>query len=344
LLEFVSLFPQPSDAYLDELDPKEYIIIKRARVNNLKNLSVAIPRNKLVVITGLSGSGKSSLAFDTLFAEGQRMYVESLSSYARQFLGRMEKPEVDYIKGVSPAIAIEQKVNTRNPRSTVGTTTEIYDYLKLLFARIGKTYSPVSGKEVKRDTVTSAVDIINKLPVGVRVMIACPLHINKGRKVADELNLLLSKGYARILVDGEVKFIEEVLGDGPKKKRPLKIEGTIEILIDRASVNPEDEDTTFRLSDSVQTAFFEGDGDCIVYAEDHKKFRFSDRFELDGIKFTEPSVNFFSFNNPYGACRTCDGFGKILGIDEDLVIPDIYLSIYVGAIAPWRSETLGECL
>ncbi len=180
------------DTYLDELNPKEYIIIKRARVNNLKNLSVAIPRNKLVVITGLSGSGKSSLAFDTLFAEGQRMYVESLSSYARQFLGRMEKPEVDYIKGVSPAIAIEQKVNTRNPRSTVGTTTEIYDYLKLLFARIGKTYSPVSGKEVKRDTVTSVVDAINKLPAGTRIMIASPLHIKKGRKLADELNLLLS--------------------------------------------------------------------------------------------------------------------------------------------------------
>ncbi len=200
-----------SDSYLDELDPKEFIVIKRARVNNLKNLSVAIPRNKLVVITGLSGSGKSSLAFDTLFAEGQRMYVESLSSYARQFLGRMEKPEVDYIRGVSPAIAIEQKVNTRNPRSTVGTTTEIYDYLKLLFARIGKTVSPISGKEVRRDSVTDVVDALNKFKEGTRVMVACPLKIQKGRKMEDELSLLLSKGFARILVNGEVQFIEELL-------------------------------------------------------------------------------------------------------------------------------------
>lgn len=334
----------PNDSHLDELDPRAYIIIKRARVNNLKNLSVAIPRNKLVVITGLSGSGKSSLAFDTLFAEGQRMYVESLSSYARQFLGRMEKPEVDYIRGVSPAIAIEQKVNTRNPRSTVGTTTEIYDYLKLLFARVGKTYSPVSGREVKRDTVTSVVDRINSFPEGTRVMIACPLHIRKGRKLIDELNLLLSKGFARILVGGEVKFIEDLTGtEGEvKKKKSPKVAGDIEVLIDRASVNPGDEDTTFRLGDSVQTAFFEGEGDCVVYAEGHDKLRFSDRFELDGIKFTEPSINFFSFNNPFGACQTCEGFGKVLGIDEDLVIPDKSLSVYEGAIAPWRSETMSE--
>jgi excinuclease ABC subunit A len=334
------------DRALDDLSPKEFIIIKRARVNNLKNLSVAIPRNKLVVITGLSGSGKSSLAFDTLFAEGQRMYVESLSAYARQFLGRMEKPEVDYIRGVSPAIAIEQKVNTRNPRSTVGTTTEIYDYLKLLFARIGKTVSPISGKEVRRDTVTSVVDVINKLPPKTRVMIACPLQIKKGRKADEELNLLLSKGFARILINGEVKFIEELLhpeSDG-KKKKTLKLDENVEVLIDRTAVNPEDEDTTFRLSDSVQTAFFEGDGDCTVYIEGHNKLHFSDRFELDGIKFTEPSINFFSFNNPFGACQTCEGFGKILGIDEDLVIPDKSLSVYEGAIAPWRSETMGEWL
>jgi excinuclease ABC subunit A len=337
--------PIINDSLLDELDPKEYIIIKRARVNNLKNLSVAIPRNKLVVITGLSGSGKSSLAFDTLFAEGQRMYVESLSSYARQFLGRMEKPEVDYIRGVSPAIAIEQKVNTRNPRSTVGTSTEIYDYLKLLFARVGKTYSPVSGREVKRDTVTTVVDKINSLPVGTRVMVGCPLHIKKGRKLPDELNLLLSKGFARVLVNGEMQFIEEVLAPSEsKKKKTLKVDGEIEILIDRTSINPEDEDTTFRLGDSVQTAFFEGEGDCVVYAEGHSKLNFSDRFELDGMKFTEPSINFFSFNNPYGACQTCEGFGKVLGIDEDLVIPDKSLSVYEGAIAPWRSETMGEWL
>src|SRR5687767_5768949 len=212
------------------------------------------------------------------------MYVESLSSYARQFLGRMEKPEVDYIKGVSPAIAIEQKVNTRNPRSTVGTSTEIYDYLKLLFARIGKTYSPVSGKEVKRDTVTDVVNTINKLPEGTRVMVAAPLRIKKGRKVQEELALLLSKGFARILVDGEMKFIEDVVGvqeEGAKKKKAVKIDGTIEVLIDRTSVNANDEDTVFRLSDSVQTAFFEGEGDCIVYAEGHPNLTFSDRFELD---------------------------------------------------------------
>jgi len=333
----------PNETQIDELSPKEYIIIKRARVNNLKNLSVAIPRNKLVVITGLSGSGKSSLAFDTLFAEGQRMYVESLSSYARQFLGRMEKPEVDYIKGVSPAIAIEQKVNTRNPRSTVGTTTEIYDYLKLLFARIGKTYSPVTGKEVKRDTVTSVVDAINKLPLQTRIMIACPLQTKRGRKAEDELSLLLSKGFARIIISGEVRFIEELLNpEAGKKKKALKLDGIVEVLIDRTSVNPEDEDTTFRIADSVQTAFFEGEGDCSVYVEGKPTLHFSDRFELDGMTFTEPTINFFSFNNPFGACQTCEGFGKILGIDEDLVIPDKSLSVYEGAIAPWRSETMGE--
>ncbi|HET7178307.1 MAG TPA: excinuclease ABC subunit A, partial [Chryseosolibacter sp.] len=325
-----------NDAYLDDLDPRQYIVIKRSRVNNLKNLSVAIPRNKLVVITGLSGSGKSSLAFDTLFAEGQRMYVESLNSYARQFLGRMEKPDVDYIRGVSPAIAIEQKVNTRNPRSTVGTTTEIYDYLKLLFARIGKTFSPVSGREVRRDTVTDVVNAINTHPPGTRIMISCPVHVKKGRKIVDELNLLLSKGFARILLNGEVKFIEELLNPpentAKKKKTSPKIQGEMEILIDRAAANPADEDTTFRLADSVQTAFFEGEGDCYVYFEtDDGGFRkepYSDKFELDGITFTEPSVNFFSFNNPYGACQTCEGFGKVLGIDEDLVIPDKSLSVY----------------
>ncbi len=341
-----------NDAYLDELDPRQYIVIKRSRVNNLKNLSVAIPRNKLVVITGLSGSGKSSLAFDTLFAEGQRMYVESLNAYARQFLGRMEKPDVDYIRGVSPAIAIEQKVNTRNPRSTVGTTTEVYDYLKLLFARIGKTYSPVSGNEVKRDTVTDVVNAINRHPAGTRIMITCPLRIGKGRKFQDELSLLLSKGFARILLNGEVKFIEDIVtpaeGSG-KKKKTARPDGDVEILIDRAAVNPGDDDMTFRLADSVQTAFFEGEGTCFVYADtagngSFKRTKYSDRFELDGITFTEPSVNFFSFNNPYGACRTCEGFGKVLGIDEDLVIPDKSMSVYEGAIAPWRSEAMSQWL
>jgi len=331
---------------IDELDPKSHIIIKGARVNNLKNLSVAIPRNKLVVITGLSGSGKSSLAFDTLFAEGQRMYVESLNSYARQFLGRMEKPEVDYIKGVSPAIAIEQKVNTRNPRSTVGTTTEIYDYLKLLFARVGKTYSPISGKEVKRDTVTSVVEQILKFPEGSRIQIAAPLTLKKGRKLQDEFNLLLSKGFARVLINQEVVFIEDWLKQQPEtKKAKGKKENDateLEILIDRSVVDANNEDAVFRLGDSIQTAFYEGEGICHVYTEDKKKLSFSDKFELDGMSFTEPSVNFFSFNNPYGACQTCEGFGKVLGIDEDLVIPDKSLSVYEGAIAPWRSEAMSE--
>ncbi len=332
---------------LDELDPREYIIIKNARVNNLKNLSVAIPRNKLVVVTGLSGSGKSSLAFDTLFAEGQRMYVESLSSYARQFLGRMEKPDVDYIRGVSPAIAIEQKVNTRNPRSTVGTSTEIYDYLKLLFARIGKTISPVSGKEVRRDTVTSVVDSLNKLAAGTRVTITAPLKIQKGRKPVDELELLLRKGFTRILQEAQVRFIEEVVNElkgskkGSTKKQAVP---EIEILIDRAAIDASDEDLVFRISDSVQTAFFEGHGDCHVYVEGKDRLQFSDRFELDGMTFTEPSVNFFSFNNPYGACQTCEGFGKVLGLDTDLVIPDKSLSLYEGAVAPWRSETMSGWL
>lgn len=319
---------------LDALSPREYIIIKGARVNNLKNLSVAIPRNKLVVITGLSGSGKSSLAFDTLFAEGQRMYVESLSAYARQFLGRMEKPEVDYIRGVSPAIAIEQKVNTRNPRSTVGTTTEIYDYLKLLFSRIGITYSPVSGEAVTKDTVTGVVDYINSLPEGTRIMISCPLKIIKKRDLKQELTILMRKGFTRILSGGEAVFIEDALEDTSPDPESL------EILIDRASVNPGDEDLQFRLADSVQTAFFEGHGDCYVHVPEGEIRHFSDRFEADGMKFEEPTVNFFSFNNPYGACRRCEGFGRILGIDEDLVIPDKSLSVYEGAVAPWRSERM----
>ena len=316
---------------VDQLDPKEYILIKGARVNNLKNVDVAIPRNKLVVVTGLSGSGKSSLAFDTLFAEGQRKYVESLSSYARQFLGRMEKPEVDYIKGVSPAIAIEQKVNTRNPRSTIGTTTEIYDYLKLLFARVGKTISPVSGEEVTKDTVTSVVDCILSRKEGERLTISCPLKIKKDRNLKQELQILLSKGYTRLKVGDDVLYIEEIEGE--------KLEGTPEILIDRAEVK-NDEETQFRLGDSIQTAFFEGEGTCYVTFRGGDAYSFSDLFEADGIKFEEPTVNFFSFNNPYGACKRCEGFGRILGIDPDLVIPDRNLSVYDGAIVPWRGETM----
>ncbi|UII34101.1 excinuclease ABC subunit UvrA [Fulvivirga ulvae] len=329
-----------TEKLLDNLNPKEHIIIKRARVNNLKNLSVAIPRNKLVVITGLSGSGKSSLAFDTLFAEGQRMYVESLSSYARQFLGRMEKPEVDYIRGVSPAIAIEQKVNTRNPRSTVGTTTEIYDYLKLLFARIGVTYSPISGQKVSKDTVSDVVKFINQHEEGTKVMVTCPLKLHKERTIEQELKILLSKGYTRIMNNEEVVFIEEQL----KNVKSLGKAPDLEILIDRAVVKPEDEDTQFRLADSVQTAYFEGIGDCYIHITGKGRSNFSDRFEADGMRFHEPNVNFFSFNNPYGACRTCEGFGKVLGIDTDLVIPDKSLSVYEGAIAPWRSETMKKWL
>lgn len=318
---------------IDELDPKDFIIIKNAQVNNLKSLSVAIPRNKFVVVTGLSGSGKSSLAFDTLFAEGQRMYVESLSSYARQFLGRMEKPDVEYIKGVAPAIAIQQKVSTKNPRSTVGTTTEIYDYLKLLFSRVGKTFSPVSGKEVKHHTVTDIVDYVQSFDEGTKVMISCPLQVQEGRKIHQELELLLQKGYTRILINGEVFFVEDLL----QEKKIAK--GKYEILIDRASVKKDNEDNQFRIADSVQTALFEGHGDVKITIPDVVEKSFSDRFELDDMVFEIPSVNFFSFNNPYGACRTCEGFGNVLGIDPDLVIPDKDMSVYEGAIAPWRGES-----
>jgi excinuclease ABC subunit A len=324
-------------ARIDDLDPKKFIIIKGARVNNLKNLSVAIPRNKLIVVTGLSGSGKSSLAFDTLFAEGQRMYVESLSSYARQFLGRMEKPEVEYIKGISPAIAIEQKANTRNPRSTVGTSTEIYDYLKLLFSRIGKTYSPISGDIVKRDTVTDVNSYIHEFKEGEKVQILAPLILREKRTVDKELNLLLQKGFSRITVNDELKDIEDALTKPSELKKAV-----INILIDRTIVKHDDEDNIFRISDSIQTAFFEGDGQCIIDIPGKKKRVFSDKFGLDGMEFEEPSANLFSFNNPYGACKTCEGFGLVLGIDEDLVFPDKSMSVYEGVIAPWRSEKMSK--
>ena len=333
--------PRIEASQFDELDPRKYILIKGARVNNLKNIDVAIPRNKLVVITGLSGSGKSSLAFDTLFAEGQRMYVESLSSYARQFLGRMEKPEVEYIKGISPAIAIEQKVNTRNPRSTVGTSTEIYDYLKLLFARIGHTYSPVSGTLVKKDSTTDVVNFMLAHEEGTRVLILSPLLIREGRSQAEELAILLSKGYNRIMINDDVVQIEDILA---KPETYSQAGNQIFILIDRAGIKHDDEDTQYRLSDSVQTSFFEGEGVCIVQVVNGERKEFSDKFELDGITFEEPSVNLFSFNNPYGACKRCEGFGKILGIDPELVIPDKNLSVYDGAIAPWRTEKMSEWL
>ncbi len=266
------------------------------------------------------------------------MYVESLSSYARQFLGRMEKPDVEYIKGVAPAIAIQQKVNTKNPRSTVGTTTEIYDYLKLLFSRIGKTYSPVSGKEVKHNTVTDIVDYVLSFEEGDKVMISCPLQIERGRKIEQELELLIQKGYTRILINGEVFFVEELLGE---KKVP---KGKYEILIDRVTVSKDDEDNQFRIADSVQTALYEGHGDCKITIPEKVTKDFSDRFELDGMSFELPSVNFFSFNNPFGACKTCEGFGNVMGIDHDLVIPDKEMSVYEGAIAPWRGESSRQWL
>lgn len=330
---------ESEEVSFETLDARKYILIKGARVNNLKNIDVAIPRNKLVVVTGLSGSGKSSLAFDTLFAEGQRMYVESLSSYARQFLGRMEKPEVEYIRGISPAIAIEQKVNTRNPRSTVGTTTEIYDYLKLLFARIGVTYSPVSGREVKKDTVTDVVDYILGLEEKTRLLILAPLLVRDGRTLKEELNILLSKGYNRVVVNGETAEIEDLLAG-----QELSPDSEYLILIDRVMVKYDDEAFQYRISDSVQTAFFEGESVCIIQQTGEEKRVFSDSFEMDGITFEEPSVNLFSFNNPYGACRRCEGFGKVLGIDPELVIPDKSLSVYEGAIAPWRTDKMSEWL
>lgn len=325
-----------------EQDPQKHILIKGARVHNLKNIDVAIPKNQLVVITGMSGSGKSSLAFDTLYAEGQRRYVESLSSYARQFMGRMNKPEVDYIKGIAPAIAIEQKVITSNPRSTVGTSTEIYDYLKLLFSRIGKTISPLTGKIVKKDTVTDVVNFFTTLPTDTQVTVMCPLYPHNNRSLKEELAVLLQKGFLRVVYRGSLAKIEDLLEDEAIGDEKLSDEKQVSIIIDRLSVNLEDE-TLSRLADSVQTAFFEGKGDCVldVKGEIHS---FCDRFELDGIKFEEPSPNFFSFNNPYGACKKCEGYGKVMGIDEDLVIPDKSKSVYDGAIAPWRGEKMREWL
>jgi excinuclease ABC subunit A len=325
-----------------EKDPKKYIIIKGARVHNLKNIDVAIPKNKLVVITGMSGSGKSSLAFDTLYAEGQRRYVESLSSYARQFMGRMNKPEVDYIKGIAPAIAIEQKVITSNPRSTVGTSTEIYDYLKLLFSRIGRTVSPVSGKEVKKDTVTDVINFISNLDSGTSVTVLCPLHAHNNRSLKEELAVLLQKGFTRVMINDHLSKIEELLDDQSSDNSQSGADVDIKIVIDRVSVS-DDEETLSRLADSVQTAFFEGRGDCLLEVGG-KMHLFCDRFELDGLRFEEPSPNFFSFNNPFGACKRCEGYGKIIGIDEDLVIPDKSKSVYDGAIAPWRGEKMGEWL
>lgn len=336
----------PQDPF-EQLSAKEYIIIKGARIHNLKNIDVAIPRNKFVVITGLSGSGKSSLAFDTLYAEGQRRYVESLSSYARQFLGRINKPDVDYIKGISPAIAIEQKVNSRNPRSTVGTTTEIYDYLKLLFARIGKTYSPISGDEVKKHTVRDVITKINSFPKGTKVILIAPLLVKPQYTLEKQLQLLLQQGFTRVKYKDEILKIEDSLHLISEKKL-TNATSDFAIFIDRFIADKEDEENENRIADSVQTAFFEGNGECFIEVLNEGKtgkterYSFSNKFEMDGITFTEPSSHFFSFNNPLGACKTCEGFGSVIGIDADLVIPDKSLSIYEGAIACWKGDTMKE--
>ncbi len=320
-------------------DPQNSILIKGARVHNLKNISLAIPRNRFVVITGLSGSGKSSLAFDTLYAEGQRRYVESLSAYARQFLGRMSKPEVEYIKGISPAIAIEQKVNSRNPRSTVGTSTEIYEYIKLLFARIGKTFSPVSGNPVRRDSVTDVCDFLFSLEEDTKATILCRLILKHHRSLQSQLTILMQQGFSRVMQNGEVFRIDDLL------KSPADENAGYHLVVDRVSIRHDDEDLLSRLADSVQTAFYEGEGECICETENasgKERHIFSNRFEADGITFEEPSVNLFTFNNPYGACKTCEGFGSIIGIDEDLVIPNKSLSVYEDAIACWKGEKLSE--
>jgi excinuclease ABC subunit A len=320
------------------LETQEYIHIKGARMHNLKNIELKIPRDKLIVITGLSGSGKSTLAFDTIFAEGQRRYVESLSAYARQFLGRIDKPDVDFITGIPPAIAIEQKVNTRSPRSTVGTSTEIYNYLKLLYARVGCTFSPVTGKEVKHDTVTDVVNFIAELPEGTKLHILAPLLLRNGMSLVEKLTLLQNEGFTRVEIAGKIMRIEELLPEIDAYR-----DAPVRLLIDRVAAT-KDTDALSRIADSVQTAFAEGDGMCFVEEPQGGKIAqtFSSRFEADGITFEEPNEYLFSFNNPIGACPCCDGYGKTLGIDEDLVVPDHSLSVFNDAILCWRGETMKE--
>ncbi|MDY5542475.1 MAG: excinuclease ABC subunit UvrA [Bacteroidaceae bacterium] len=314
---------------------KDCIQIKGARVNNLKNISLEIPRHKLVVVTGLSGSGKSSLAFDTLYAEGQRRYVESLSAYARQFLGRMHKPECDYIKGIPPAIAIEQKVTTRNPRSTVGTSTEIYEYLRLLYARVGKTFSPISGQEVKRHTTEDVVRCVSAHSEGIRFLVLCPILIRQGRSLQQQLDIYRQSGFVRLEYQGEVMRIEDF-------HHEEAVPGELYLVVDRLSVG-RDKDTISRLTDSVETAFYEGGGEMMLrFVPDDETHTFSTRFEADGISFEEPSDNMFSFNSPAGACPDCEGFGKVIGIDEHLVIPNTTLSVYEGAVVCWRGEKMSE--
>lgn len=317
---------------IETLNTKKYILIQGAKLHNLKNISVAIPRNKLVVITGLSGSGKSSLAFDTLYAEGQRRYVESLSSYARQFLGRLDKPKVDSIKGISPAIAIEQKVNATNPRSTVGTSTEIYDYLKLLYTRIGKTISPISGREVKKDTTTDVISFIKEFPEGEKLLLLAPIHLEEGRTMENKIQAMAQQGYSRVKIGEDVVRIDEL----PEKSLPTKID----LVIDRI-ITKDDEDFYNRLADAVEIAFFEGKGELFIETLSLKKVHeFNNRFEADGMTFMEPNVHLFSFNNPYGACPVCEGYGDVIGIDEDLVIPNTALSVFENAIFPWRGESM----
>ena len=323
--------------------PSDAIYIKGARVHNLKNIDVSIPRNKLVVVTGVSGSGKSSLTIDTLFAEGQRRYAESLSAYARQFMARMDKPDVDYIKGLCPAIAIEQKVITRTPRSTVGSMTEIYDYLRLLFARVGKTYSPISGRIVKKDDVADVVSAIAARHPGDRILLLTPFRQHRNREAREELNILLQKGFSRLYVPAgnQTLRIEDLLElDDKALKTKLPAGSGISILVDRLVAKPLDEDDRHRIADSVNTAFYEGEGEMQLEINGTEQLMFSNRFELDGLTFEEPVPNLFSFNNPFGACPTCEGFSQVLGIDPDLVIPDKRLSVYEGAIAPWKGEKL----
>ncbi|MBR1882297.1 MAG: excinuclease ABC subunit A, partial [Muribaculaceae bacterium] len=314
------------------------IIRKGARVNNLKNIDVTIPRNSLTVITGLSGSGKSSLAFDTIYAEGQRRYVESLSSYARQFMGRIAKPECDFIRGLPPAIAIEQKVNTRNSRSTVGTSTEIYDYLRLLFSRVGKTYSPKSGQLVKKHTAKDVVNTAHTYPIGTRIAIVAPIIIPDGRSLQEQLQILMKGGYSRLEQSGHFVSISDALAEQASDK-------TYRLLIDRMSVS-DDKADEMRLLDSLETAFYEGRDCCHLLAWDSDgtvhEHEFSKRFEADGITFSEPSDLMFNFNNPIGACPTCEGFGRIVGIDENLVIPNKMLSVYEDAVMCWRGAVMGN--
>ncbi|RFC54551.1 excinuclease ABC subunit UvrA [Brumimicrobium aurantiacum] len=317
----------------------EYIHIKGAKEHNLKGVEVKIPHGKMTVITGLSGSGKSSLAFDTLYAEGQRRYIESLSAYARQFLGKLDKPSVDFIKGVAPAIAIQQKVTSTNPRSTVGTVTEIYDYLKVLFARVGKTYSPISGNEVKKHDVTDVVNLINSREEGEKFMVLAPVENYERYGLERQFNIFKEQGFSRVRIDDEVMRLDQAIENLPKKIKKL------EIVIDRLGVRHEDEDHQSRIADSVQLSFAEGNGSCLIFfPKSNEIIPFSNRFELDGMQFAEPNLHFFTFNNPYGACDTCEGFGSVIGVDEDLVIPDRSKSLYDFAVLPWKGEKMSRYL